>query len=822
MTATATGLSELRIKVLGPLEIHVGGEPRTLTAPMARRALAVLLLDANHLVSVQALVEELWDEEPPRLARKTVQTYIYQLRQALKGSADGDTGERLETGSGGYRLTARPGELDLWEFEQRVNRARAALASGAPEDAARLLREGLALWRGEPFAGLEAGPLLAARIAQIGEARLAALELRIEADLQLGRHQGLVAELRRLTVDHPLDERFTAQLMIAAHRSGQRSTALDAYLRLRQRLVDELGIEPSERLRKLQQDILREVLPPAAKPERRPVPVASAPVVDQLPLETPDFVGREPELVRIAEGGAAVVTLLGPAGVGKTALAVRAARAMAGRFKDGLLYASLHDTADRPRSPEAVLRSLLDGLGVARQRQPEDAEGLAALFRAAARERALLVLLDDAAGAEQVLSLLPGGESCLTVVTSRVRLSLPGARRLTLGPLAAKDAEAFFVRLVGEARVAGHRSALHHVLTRLGGDPLMLRAVGELYAARPMWTLTDLAAGLVDDDRLVAELQDEACAAPSRAHSALDRLSPRLRGAVHRLTEAGPGPFDTERVERVLGLDTWTAQSLVGRLLDRHVLVLSDSAPGGPAMFRVPELIRVGVLARAGHGAEDWADGTGPGRGDTARPRTGGAEAAGAGGLRGEAECSAAPAGIVDAVRAGGGRAGSEGVARAGGGRAGSVDVARAVSGRADAVDVVRAGRLRGEAGCSAALAGSVDAVRAVSGRADAVDVVRAGRLWGEAGGSAALAGPVDVARAEGGRAGSVDVVRAGDGRVHAVDAAPAGGGRADAMEAGVDRPPVLGAGRRGAYGARPHGAVPGPARRRTVRTGSQ
>lgn len=205
MTATATGLSELRIKVLGPLEIHVGGEPRTLTAPMARRALAVLLLDANHLVSVQALVEELWDEEPPRLARKTVQTYIYQLRQALKGSADGDTGERLETGSGGYRLTARPGELDLWEFEQRVNRARAALASGAPEDAARLLREGLALWRGEPFAGLEAGPLLAARIAQIGEARLAALELRIEADLQLGRHQGLVAELRRLTVDHPLD-----------------------------------------------------------------------------------------------------------------------------------------------------------------------------------------------------------------------------------------------------------------------------------------------------------------------------------------------------------------------------------------------------------------------------------------------------------------------------------------------------------------------------------------------------------------------------------------------------------------------------------------
>nr|UMM61393.1 Aha15 [Streptomyces tasikensis] len=628
MTATATGLPELRIKVLGPLEIHVGGERRTLTAPMARRAMAVLLLDANHLVSTQALVEELWDEEPPRLARKTVQTYIYQLRQALKGSIDA-AGERLETGPGGYRLTARAGELDLWEFEQRATRARAALASGAPEDAARLLREGLALWRGEPFAGLEAGPLLTARIAQIGEARLSALELRIEADLQLGRHQALVAELRRLTVDHPLDERFTAQLMIAAHRSGQRSTALDAYLRLRHRLVDELGIEPSERVRGLQQDILREVLPLAAKPEkaavRRPAaPVSVTPVVDQLPLSTPDFVGRELELAKIGEPFAApgphVITLLGPAGVGKTALAVRAARAMAERFPDGLLYASLHDGSDRPRSPEAVLRSLLDGLGIGRQRQPEDTEGLAALFRAAARERSLLVLLDDAAGPDQVLALLPGGDSCLTLVTSRVRLSLPGARRLTLGPLGAEDADAFFERLVGEERITGHHPALRHMVTRMGRHPLMLRAVGELYAARPMWTLTDLAAGLLDDDRLVAELQDEACAALARADSALARLAPWLRRSMFLLAAAGPGPFDTEQVKKVLELDTWSAQSVVGRLLDRHVLVLADAPPGGSDTFRVPEIVRFGVLAHAtgssaGRMDSAWSD---AGRTDTA------------------------------------------------------------------------------------------------------------------------------------------------------------------------------------------------------------
>ncbi|MER6672166.1 BTAD domain-containing putative transcriptional regulator [Streptomyces sp. NPDC000983] len=616
MTATTAGLSDLRIKVLGPLEIHVGGERRTLTAPMARRAMAVLLLDANHLVTTQALVEELWDEEPPRLARKTVQTYIYQLRQALKGSTDAG-GDRLETGPGGYRLTAGPGELDLWEFERRVARARGALAADAPEDAARLLREGLALWRGEPFAGLEAGPLLTARIAQIAEARLGALELRIEADLQLGRHQALVAELRRLTVDQPLDERFTAQLMIAAHRSGQRSTALDAYLRLRQRLVDELGIEPSERVRQLQQDILREVLPPAAKPEpaapRRPaapVPAPAAPAapsVDQLPLEISDFTGREQEMARIQEPfagpGPQVLTVLGPAGVGKSALAVRAARTLAGRFPDGLLYASLHDSADRPRAPEAVLRSLLDGLGIGRPRQPEDTEGLAALFRAAARERSLLVLLDDAAGPDQVLPLLPGGETCLTLVTSRVRLSgLPGARRLTLGPLGTEDATGFFVRLVGEERVTGHRPALRHVVGRLGGHPLMLRAVGELYAARPMWTLSDLAAGLLDDERLVVELQDDSGAALARADSALARLAPWLRRSVFLLAGSGPGPFDTEDVKEVLELDTWSAQSVVGRLLDRHVLVLADAAPDGSATFQVPELVRAGVLAHAAEG----------------------------------------------------------------------------------------------------------------------------------------------------------------------------------------------------------------------------
>ena len=222
--------------ILGPVEVLDGGRAVPLPAGKPLALLRVLLLSRNRVVSAEDLIDELWGEQPPETALKALQGHVSQLRKALGA-------DRLTTKVPGYRLRVEAGELDLDRFEQLAQDGRERLAAGDAKTASRELESALALWRG-PAPGLD-------------ERRLAALEDRIEADLALGRHAQLVAELEPLVAQEPLRERLRGQLILALYRSGRQADALEEYRRTRETLVDELGIEPGEALQELQRAILR-------------------------------------------------------------------------------------------------------------------------------------------------------------------------------------------------------------------------------------------------------------------------------------------------------------------------------------------------------------------------------------------------------------------------------------------------------------------------------------------------------------------------------------------------------------------------------------
>src|ERR671936_3103396 len=273
--------------LLGPLLVSRDGVPLRLGGPKLRTLLAILLLEANKVVSADRLVDSLWGENPPETARNTLQVYVSQLRKLLSPGA-------LETAPPGYRLLVDPDAADLLRFERLAVRGRTALAAGDPATAAEELAEALALWRGPPLADLPWEPFAQGEILRLDELRLATHEDRIEADLALGRHGALVAELERLVAENPLRERLRAQLMLALYRSGRQADALAVYQRARRTFADELGIEPSESLRKLERAILQQ--DPALDAS-----VAKPTAGRRLPTPPTPLLGRERELAALAE-----------------------------------------------------------------------------------------------------------------------------------------------------------------------------------------------------------------------------------------------------------------------------------------------------------------------------------------------------------------------------------------------------------------------------------------------------------------------------------------------------------------------------------------
>lgn len=585
----------LFFRLLGPLTVSRDGVPVAIGPGKQRALLTGLLLDTGRPQSIDRLVTLLWDERPPTSAMANIRTYAARLRTALADPGR-PTGSRLERSAPGYLVCAGPAELDTLVFGALVAEGRQAIADRQWQTAQDHLDRALRQWSGSAAAeDVVRGDALAVRLAVFDELRLTALEDLAAARLALGRHAELVPELRALVADHPLRERLWVRLISALNRTGDIQGALDAYAVACRTLRTELGVEPGPELVRLHRAVLdRDPRLMDAGEQPRPVRIAAVrPSRTRIPRELPpdrgDLVGRARESHLIdrllaVRRRPAVVIVHGPAGAGRSALAIRAAHRNAGRFADGQLYANLFDRATaRPVPPDQVVAHFLRALGLPGSDLPP-AEA-AARLRSGLADRKVLMVLDDCVDEAQVRPLLPAGASAALIVSWRPLGALDGAARVGVGALTSADAATLVSRLVGHVRP--DPAELSQLVERCGHLPLALRVVA-----------TRLATGTPAE--LIAQLADE----PLDALTAGDVcVRESLRASCHAVA-ASPAGAAAIQLLGLLGLFRTPAvdTGLVAALLDAGrpaaVAALAQLADVcllervGPDRWRVPMLVR--------------------------------------------------------------------------------------------------------------------------------------------------------------------------------------------------------------------------------------
>jgi DNA-binding SARP family transcriptional activator/tetratricopeptide (TPR) repeat protein len=595
--------------ILGPLQVN--GVDVTLPAKQ-RIVLAVLLLNANRVTPVDALTDALWDDAPPASARTTMQGYIKQLRQNVVLQV----GERVVTRPPGYLIEARPGELDLDRFTGLRDRARDSSKAGDWESAATLYADALALWRGAPLGDIPSAMLRRTEVPRLAELRIAAIESRIGADLRLGRHHDLVAELRQLASGERLREELHGQLMLALYRCGRQAEALEVFRDVDRRLRDELRVSAGPELRELHQRILAadpelaiagdtgpatvmasRRASPGTGPATRGKPVLVAPPA-QLPADTVDFTGRDEQVKLLTDllgappdkdrpGAVVVCAIAGMGGIGKSALAVHVAHRLRQRFPDGQLYVSLHGTAG-PLQPSEVLSRLLRDLDDRDSAIPADPAEREARYRTLLAGQKVLVVLDDARDAAQVRPLLPGSAGCAVIVTSRNTLpGIPGATLLGLDVLDAAEAHAMFSAIVWSARAVAEPDPTSRVLASCAGLPLAIRIAGSWLASRPGSSVTRLATKLADERGRLAELTVGDLAIRASFAVSYDAL-PARHAWVFRLLGLPPGGLvlSTAAISVLAGEPALDVTAALNALLDANLVQSPE-----PDRFRLHDLL---------------------------------------------------------------------------------------------------------------------------------------------------------------------------------------------------------------------------------------
>ncbi|MFJ8577842.1 BTAD domain-containing putative transcriptional regulator [Micromonospora sp. NPDC093277] len=601
--------------MLGPMRAWRHGDEITLGPPKQRAVLGLLASRVNDVVGFEEIIDAVWGNEVPPTAANGVHTYIAGLRRVIEpGRSRRDMGEVLVSTGGGYALFMDPDELDTTLFAAQRRRARRLREAGDGAGAAEIYHAALRLWRGEAYFGVP-GPFAAVERTRLHELRLSVVEELAELLLDLHRPADAVTVLSEAVPKEPLREKLRGLLMLSLYRGGRQADALSLYRETRQLLLEELGIEPVPELRDLHNQILvghpdLDDPMPAEPNIEGPVGVEPRPgelrPLAQLPCRPRGFAGRDAELGRLRElverdrqcpGATTVAVLEGGPGSGKTALAVELAHEIAAGFPDGQLFVDLRGSAqdgDRSLSALDALAFALVSLGVERGQVPSDLSAASALYRSLLHGRRVLVVLDDAADAEQVRQLIPGGPACVLVTSRRRQRGLAardGAYRLTLGPVSTTEATELLAKLTGTGRLAGREQEVAELAELCGHLPLALRISAGALAADPGLTPAEL----VRRYRL--------------PHTRLDQLAVRgdastdVRAALAVSYDALPP--DTARVFRMLGccpsaaITTQMAAALAGLtqaeahhqlqvLVDHHLL---DEVSG--CLHRFPPLVRI-------------------------------------------------------------------------------------------------------------------------------------------------------------------------------------------------------------------------------------
>jgi DNA-binding SARP family transcriptional activator len=563
--------------------------------PPGRRAvLGMLVLRGGETIPTHELVAALWRDRPPRSAVNVLQTHVKHLRRLLEPDRPPRTGSTiLPHVNGGYALNPEAVDVDLLRVRSLLTEATHAQRDGDTDQVAELLGAALRLWRGQPFADL---PLVAAQpevMALVAERRDVVARYG-DAMIAIGATADILPALAEAAAAEPFDEPAQARLIRAYHAAGQRAKAFQVYHDVRDRLVDELGVDPGPELRAAQTALLHDGVPVAA-----PSPVPQVP--RQLPAEPLGFTGRTDVLSSLdkllpgtgAGGAVTIAAISGTAGVGKTALAVHWAHSARDQFPDGQLYANLRGHAPgQPARPIEVLTQFLLALGVPAGHVPTDLETASALYRTVMTDRKTLVLLDNVTGVDQVRPLLPASPACMVLVTGRERMAglvaAHGARQLTLDVLSPDDALALLAWALGAELVHAEHGQAAELAELCAYLPLALRIAAANLADHPWRGIEDYVAELREGTLAALAVRgDEQTAVRTAFDLSYTALSDAAR-RLFRLLSLVPGAdVSAEAVTALAGTDAGEARRLLDRLAGAHLV--ENHAAG---RYRFHDLLR--------------------------------------------------------------------------------------------------------------------------------------------------------------------------------------------------------------------------------------